>query len=234
MPTDNTPNAPLYEVLGEIAALWALAIVGHYALLPLFGFELSYNTSPIAIAVYFLLWCAAGAAYFRRTISRQTRVKLWPFTYAALSLALAGVVWGLLYLFSLLPATQGPRLSLYTDLLLATQWYFLPKAAEILLQQLLITVLVLELYARLRTVKKVAIAYAVSFGAMHAFLFSFTGAPAVYAAIMTAGALLSAFVFPYMILRVRGGFVYAYGIQLIFYIFLAMLFRAWPPPGYGL
>jgi hypothetical protein len=50
--------------------------------------------------------------------------------------------------------------------------------------------------------------------------------------IMTGGAFVSSLIFPFLILRVRGGFVYAYMIHFIFYVILAMLLHAWPPPGY--
>ncbi|HBD25001.1 MAG: hypothetical protein A2566_00435 [Candidatus Zambryskibacteria bacterium RIFOXYD1_FULL_40_13] len=46
------------------------------------------------------------------------------------------------------------------------------------------------------------------------------------------GAFLSSFVFPYLMLRVRGGFVYAFMIHFVFYILIAILLHARPPPGY--
>ncbi|MCX6820175.1 MAG: hypothetical protein NT019_02780 [Candidatus Adlerbacteria bacterium] len=223
----------LYQKLGEIIALWASCIFGYYTILPLFGLQLSYNSSPIAIAVYFLLWSALATVYFWDVFARWLRIDRRIWVYSATSLLFAGLIWILLYLFTFLPAVNGLLAAPYTDILFATPWYFLPKAAEILLQQLLIAVLVLELSFRLRSLKQVVLGYAVCFGLIHVFLFLFTGAPVLYATIMTSAALLSASVFPYLILRVRGGFVYAYVIQLVFYILLAMFLHAWPPPGYG-
>lgn len=229
---DKAAHTPLYEVLGEIVTLWVLAMVGYYVLLPAFGYSLSYNSHPVIIALYFLAWSAVSVRYFWDIFRKWLRVDLWIVWYTLLSLVLAAAVWVLLYTFSLFPPLSGP-LGSYTDIIFATPWYFLPKAVEILLQQLLITVLVLELYFRFNSLQKVTIAYAITFGAMHVFLFFFTGAPLTYAVVMTTAALVSALIFPRLILRVHGGFVYAYAIQLAFYILLAMLLHAWPPPGYG-
>lgn len=228
---DNV-NAPLYRVLASVAGLWTLATVGYYVALPVFGYELSYNTAPVVIACYFLVWAAISFLYFldlfRAWQSRDTR--LW--WYGGASLVCAMVVWGLLYELSLVPILRGPQLAPYSDILLSTPWYFLPKSVEILMQQILTTVVILALHSRLGSFKKVLIGYAVCFGGAHVLLFALSGAPTPYALIMTVGAMLSTFVFPYLILRVRGGFVYTYAIHLIFYILLAMLLRTWPPPGY--
>jgi hypothetical protein len=152
--------------------------------------------------------------------------------YGGLSIVSAGVMWGLLYLFSKFSIPSGPILSPYTDILFATEWYFLPKSIEILVQQLLVTVLVLELFFRFHTLKKVVIGYVLCFGGAHIVLYLLNGAPTPYALIMTGGAFLSSSVFPYLMLRVKGGFVYAYLIHFAFYVVLAMLLHTWPPPGY--
>ena len=233
-PADNDLKAPLYEVLATIAALWALANVGYFGIFPALGYPISYNEAPIAIALYFLFWTVVSINYFRRLFSAWFAggSSLW--VYGALSFGVAAAVAALISLLSQLPALQGPTAAPYTDLLLSTPWYFLPKAAEVWMQQVLITILVLELHYRFRSYKKVLIGYAAIFGGTHVLLFALSGAPIPYAASMTAGALGSTFLFPYLLLRVRGGLVYAYAIHLIFYILLAMFLHAWPPQGYAL
>jgi hypothetical protein len=49
---------------------------------------------------------------------------------------------------------------------------------------------------------------------------------------MTLGAFFSALIFPYLMLKVRGGFVYAYMIHFAFYLFLAMFLQLFPVPGF--
>ncbi len=223
---------PLYTIFGEMTGLWAFANLGYFLIFPALGFGLSYNASPLAISIYFLLWAGATLFYFWDLFALwlPARNQIW--IYVALSLGCGALVWGLLYAFSFLPVLNGLHLAPSTDILFANPWYFLPKSAEVLMQQLLITVLVLELSFRLHSLKKVILGFAVCFGGAHALLFLVYGAVTEYAVVMTAGSLLSALVFPYLILRVQGGFVYSYTTHLLFYIFLAMLLRAWPPLNY--
>lgn len=236
MPRDtSTPHHltdPLHIVFGEMAGLWIFANIGYFFIFPALGLGLSYNTAPVAIAVYFFVWAGVTLFYFWDLFALwlSGATKIW--LYVALSLGCGALIWTLLYAFSFLPALSGLQLAPSTDILFASPWYFLPKSAEVLMQQLLITVLVLELSFRLHSLKKVIIGFAICFGGAHILLFLSDGAVTAYAAVMTAGSLLSALVFPYLIMRVRGGFVYSYTIHLLFYIFLAMLLHAWPPPNY--
>ncbi|MBI2065486.1 MAG: hypothetical protein HYT68_00235 [Candidatus Zambryskibacteria bacterium] len=229
--TNNT-QTPLYKIVGEVAALWTLANIGYYIILPLLGYQLNYNSAPIVIAGYFLLWAIISTELFwnlfRKNVAKPHHVWL----YGILSLGSAGLIWGMLYLFSLLPIPQILHLPFNTDILFSTPWYFLPKSIEILVQQILIAVLVLEFYSRFNSLKETIIGYIVCFGGAHIILFYMNGTPTPYALMMTAGSMLSAFIFPYLILRVRGGFIYAYSIHLIFYILLAVLLRALPLYGY--
>lgn len=229
--TEDNIKAPLYVVLGRIAGFWIMANAGYFLLFPIFGVELSYNESPIIFAAYFAIWAAISAYDFRELFETllSARSRIWK--YAALSLFCAALVWMLLYVLSLIPQLTGPVLAPYSDLLFATPWYFLPKSIEVLMQQILITALIFALAVRFHSLKKIMIGYAATFGLAHLLLFV-AGAPGPYVSIMTAAALISTLVFPYLILRVRGGFVIAYSVHLIFYIVLAMILHSWPPPMY--
>ncbi len=223
---------PLHMIFGEMAGLWLFANLGYFLIFPALGLGLSYNTSPIVIAVYFLSWAGITLFYFWDLFALWLPVRNQIWLYVVLSLGFGALVWGLLYVFSFLPALNGFHLTPSTDILFANPWYFLPKSAEVLMQQLLITVLVLVLSFRLHSLKKVIVGFALCFGGAHLLLFSIPDTVTAYALIMTIGSFLSALVFPYLIVRVRGGFVYSYAIHLLFYIFLAMLLHAWPPPNY--
>ena len=234
MKTNPKSDSPLYIVIGEIAALWTLANVGYYVVLPLLGFQLSYNSAPIAIAVYFLIWAIVSITYFWSIFKRHLPSKHSIWISGLLSLGLSGLAWILLYLFSRLPEVQGTLHTPYTDLLFANSWYFLPKALEILVQQILITVLIFELYHRFKSLKEVIIGYAICFGGAHVLLYAINGAPTTYALVMIIASLVSSLVFPYFILRVRGGLVYTYAFHLLFYILLGILLHTWALPGYAL
>lgn len=230
--THTNSHTPLYKAVGEVAALWALANVGYYVILPLFGFQLNYNLAPIVIAGYFLLWAIISTVLFWDLFKRNTTEKHRIWIYGILSLASAALIWGMLYLFSSLPILQISHLSFDIDILFSTPWYFLPKSFEILVQQILIAVLVLEFYSRFNSLKETIISYAICFGGAHILLFSINGAPTLYALTMIVGSVLSALMFPYLILRIRGGFIYAYVIHLVFYILIATLLRTLPLYGF--
>ncbi len=107
------------------------------------------------------------------------------------------------------------------------------KMAEILVQQILIAVLLLELAARIKTLKHVMLGFAITFGGTHVLQYFLDPAPTQYAAIMTSAAIVSAGIFPFLILRVHGGFIYSYAIHVLYYVGLAVVLHTWPPPGYG-
>lgn len=223
----------LVRSLFEVFAIWILANVGYFTVFPAIGYELDYNGSPVSIAVYFLI-CASFCIYyfwplFKHSIALDARIWI----ESVMSLGLATLLSALLNGLSHLPTLSGPSNAPYTDILLSTPWYFMPKMAEILLQQVLIAVLVLELFERLRSMYRTIIWYSIIFGGGHVFLYAFTNASSQHAAFMTLGALASSFVFPYLLLRVRGGFLFTYTIHVLFYITLALVLHTWPPPGYG-
>ncbi len=223
----------LVRSIFEVFAIWILANVGYFTLFPAIGYELDYNGSPISIGIYFLA-CACFCIYyfwqlFNHSITLDARIR----TESVMSLGLAALLSALLYGLSHLPTLSGPSNAPYTDILLSTPWYFMPKMAEILLQQILVSVLVLELFERLRSLYRTIIWYSVIFGGGHVLLYAFTDASSQHAAFMTLGALASSLVFPYLLLRVRGGFMYTYTLHVLFYILLAVMLHTWPPPGYS-
>ena len=153
---EDTP-APLHVILGEIAGLWILANAGYYSIFPLFGLELSYNSTPIGIALYFMVWAGISIFSFWDVFTVWLKVEHRIWVYLLWSLGFSGLIWGLLYLFSLLPMLTGIQFAPSTDILFASPWYFLPKSAEVLVQQILITVLVLELSSVARSLKRVVL-----------------------------------------------------------------------------
>lgn len=230
---ESNVKAPLYLVAARVAAFWILADVGYFVILPILGIELSYNTSPIAIALYFLVWSGISVWYFWDIFVRWLVVDSRIWLCLLVSLGFAVFVGATLMSLSYLPVLRGPALVPFTDILFATPWYFVPKATEILVQQLLITVLILVLSERLRSLYRVCLAYALLFGGIHVLVFVLSGSTTQYAAIMTTAAVASAGLFPYLVLRVRSGFVYSYILHLSFYVLLALVLHTWPPPGYA-
>lgn len=208
------------------ASLWIGSSIFYYLFLPSVGVDLSYNTSPFLIAVYYLAWCAVAIIAFSSVLLRHRSRKHAFSTDLILSgiFALAGSLY--VYLFSYTSAPAVPALAPATDLLLATPWYFLPKSADILFQQILIAAFVYALSESL-SLKSTMFWYAVAFGSAHLLLFfGGTFPPAVL--IMTLSAVVSAAFFPYLLLKVRYGFFYCFAIHWVYYALLAVLLRIGP------
>lgn len=227
------PARPLYVTLAEVAGIWIAANFGYFAVLPLFGIDLSYNGAPFALAAYFALWVLVAAFIFGDLFRAFLPVDKRPWVYGALSIAYGTLLFGALYLLSTLPITYGKSLVPYSDIIFATPYYFIPKALEVLLQQTLIAALVISLKGAVRNLSAVCLWYAVLFGGSHLVIYALNDAPTPYGLAVTVGAVISSFVFPPLLLKVKGGFVHSYVLHLSFYILAALVLHTWPPPGYS-
>ncbi len=229
---NNNTDVSLGVVLLKITLLWGVSNVGYYLILPELGLSLSYNSAPFAIAAYFFVWAVFCTVYFWDILSTRVLARSRVWMDVLHTFAYAFVATFLLYIFSKMSLLTGPTLAPYSDLLFASPWYFLPKASEILVQQVLIIVLILKLSERVTSLFRLLLIYALTFGSIHLSMYLIVGAPVPYALMMTIAALISTIFFPYLILRVHGGVVYTYMIHFLFYIILAMLLHTWPPPDY--
>jgi hypothetical protein len=222
----------LFVRLVELAAFWTVANAGFFFIADTFGYTVSYNEQPLLFSLYYIFWALVVlmyyAALFRSWMPHREDARVLMYESAAFTT----LVWGLLYVLSQLPTVTGPKIAPYTDLMLSSWWFFLPKSAEILVQQLLITVLLVTLKDYVGTFSRIVLAYAVTFGGLHAAVYALASAPAPYETVMTLAAIGSSLIFPYFILRVRGGFIHAYAFHLVFYIILGMVMHSWPPPEY--
>lgn len=213
-------QTPFQSVL-LIGSLWAGATIGFYLFLPVLGLSLSYNATPVGIALYYLVWIGI-ALYACEDVWRARARPEW--IYGIIGSAVFGMcAGGFVWFFAGTTAPAIPDYGQATDLLLATPWYFLPKSVEILFQQILIAAFVYRLSDSL-SLRQIVLWYAILFGGAHILLLlggSFP--PAVL--IMTLSAVASAAFFPYVLLRIRYGFVYAYITHWLFYAVLSLLLR---------
>ncbi len=216
-------NVPLYEILAYIASLWIAAEVGYRVMPPLLGFSTSYNVDPLPNALYYLFWVLVSLSVFRPLFTHiRFDKKMWHYAAACLGFATLLVVsLKILSTQSLFTANPSPAI----DFLVATPWYFLPKSVEILVQQTLIAALILALFRHYRDLRAVIVGYAIIFGGAHILFFAFGTTLNSYAFAMTIGSILSALIFPYVILRVPSGFVYSYMIHVTYYLVFALLTR---------
>lgn len=215
-----TPRA----VIVQIAAIWILSDLGYYLLLPALGVELSYNTGPMAISLYYLYWTGVAIIAFWPLYARWVRFDDRIASYAVWTLAFGGGIWFVAAVMPALPATDWSQPWTPPDVRLATEWYFLPKSIDILFQQLLVAALVLALAADGASLRRTSLLTAAIFGGAHVLL-ALGGAPVGYVIRFVVSATLFGLVFPTLILRVPNGLAFAYIVHWLYYAVTASMAR---------
>jgi hypothetical protein len=200
-----------------VAVAWITSDLGYYLLLPAVGIRPGYNVAPVTIGLYYAAWIAIAVVVFwplyRSWTPFRNRMRSYLFLIASVAAVVAFAVFGLPNLPSIIWTESWDA----PDLMLANEWYFLPKSIEILFQQLLIAALVLALAANNYSIWVNAIVCAMLFGSAH-LLLGFGGLPFGYVARFAAAAGAFGLVFPHLILRVPNGFAYSYALHWLYYI----------------
>lgn len=105
--------------------------------------------------------------------------------------------------------------------LLMNNYYLWAKPFDVFLQQLLIVLLVTKLHQYKLTPKQITILFVLGFGAIH--IFQIFKTDIIIGLAFTLGAIISSFVYPYMILKVRNGYIYNFMIHMGIYNIAALL-----------
>jgi hypothetical protein len=109
-----------------------------------------------------------------------------------------------------------------------TAWYFIPKAAEILFQQLLVAALVLALANSGYAMQTISFVCAGLSGAMHALLV-LGGMPVAYVVRFVAAASVFGFVFPHLLLRLPNGLAASYSLHWLYYLITIVMAHTLSP-----
>ena len=199
-----------------IGVAWGVSGLGYFTLEPLLNAEVWYNEAPIFFTVYYGLWAGAVFAVFQRSIYRWTKLDT-PFEYSVY-VAVMVVSFGSFALLVLpnLPPVEWTFDTTPVEFFWANSWYFLPKSAEILFQQILIAALILALHELKLTLPHIALVVAILFGGFHLSM-ALTYDNPVYVVRYTIAATVFGAFAPYLILRVRLGFLISYAIHWSFY-----------------
>lgn len=110
-----------------------------------------------------------------------------------------------------------------TSFLLMNNYYVWAKPLDVLVQQLLIIWLTTKLYASGLTLKQIISFFLIAFGSIH--IFQVLKTDLVIGLLFTAGALVSSVLYPYLLLRMRNGYIYNYMFHLGLYNIAAL--AAW-------
>jgi hypothetical protein len=226
------PAWQIGRVVLIVSLLWIVSSQGYYALVDAFGLGSGYNDAPVLFAAYYLGWTGITLLTFRdllverltsETILRETLVMVPILTACGLF-----VVFFLPTLpeVSVLRAPADPP-----EFMFASAWYYLPKSADILFQQTAVAALILTAARAGFGLVQIAAGMAVAFGGFH-LLLAFDGFTPIYVTRFTLSATLFGALLPYLYLRAKGGFRWAYGLHWGFYAVdaaLTHLILAVPP-----
>ncbi|WP_313137758.1 hypothetical protein [Paracoccus jeotgali] len=147
----STTDRTLKQMLQTFAAaisIWTAATISYYWLLGPLGVQDGLNDAPVFYAAFYAVWSGAAYLAFRRPHFGWLTAELVG-RHVGPGILLAIVLFGIAAIgIPSLPglplgASDGPPHPFKM-----TSAYFLPKSAEILLQQLLIAAITIELKAR--------------------------------------------------------------------------------------
>lgn len=203
--------------LVSVAVLWSASSTGYYALVNKLGLESGYNEAPVAFFIYYLLWTGIALFWFRNVLSDQlTQTNTFANLRAMLPLMAACVLFVAVILPSLPPVSMWRAPADPPEFMFASRWYYLPKSADILFQQVLVAAIIHTAAGLKFRLITIAIGLSIVFGGFH-LLLAFDGFSPNYVARFTAAACMFGLIAPYIYLRWLNGFRWAYGLHWSFY-----------------
>ncbi|PIB24238.1 hypothetical protein BFP76_03170 [Amylibacter kogurei] len=237
---DNTQNSmdrkaevwPVFKALIIVAVLWVVSSQLYYYLVDWLGLDSGYNDAPILFALFYVGWAIATVALFWRLLSSVVNKTILHREALYLLPILDGFGLFVVYFLPVLPSVSVIRAPENPpEFMFATAWYYLPKTADILFQQAIVMVLIFTAARAKFSIRTIAIAMAVAFGGFH-LLLALDGFTPLYVARFTIGATAFGALLPYLYLRLRNGFRWAFSCHWGFYAFdatLTHLILAAPP-----
>ena len=213
----QTPLRSLAPVLATVAAIWIVSSWGYYALVEGLGVDSGYDDALFLFAGFYLVWSGIALALFWSVLSVQAGPRRIAGHLVALTpvlLVYGAYVTLLLHLLpevSVLRAPPNPP-----EFMFASAWYYLPKSFDILFQQILIAAMVWSAQRAQIGLRAISIGMAVLFGGFH-LLLVFDGFTSLYVARFTIAAAIFGLMVPWLYLRTKYGFRWAYGLHWSFY-----------------
>lgn len=213
----------LSPTLALVAVSWSVSSWGYYALVDALAVESGYDDAPILFAGYYLGWSVVALLAFRHIFAGRLSRPILMGHAAALAPIL--IAYGA---FVALALPLLPDVSIYRappnppEFMFASAWYYLPKSVDILFQQILVAAMVLRAHHARVPLGAVSILMALLFGGFHLTL-ALDGFTAIYVARFTVAASVFGLIIPWLYLRTRHGFRWAYGLHWGFYALDAVI-----------
>lgn len=197
--------------------IWVVSMQAYYGLVSILGPDGGYDEAPVLFATFYLGWAAVALWLFHDLFTRDLDQRILVRETLLMVPILTGFAAFVVYVLPLLPSVSELRApSEPPEFMFASAWYYLPKSTEILFQQALVAGLVLTAARVGYGLLPIAIGTAVTFGGFH-LLLALEGFTPLYVARFTVSAMLFGALVPYLYLRVRGGFRWAYSLHWGFY-----------------
>ncbi|MFZ7094017.1 hypothetical protein [Primorskyibacter sp. 2E233] len=207
----------MLPTLALVGVIWSVSSWGYYALVNAMALDSGYDDAPLLFAIYYLTWSAVVLLTFRPVFrGRLSRPVLFGHAIALAPILAAygvfvAVALPLLPDVSVFRAPPNPP-----EFMFATAWYYLPKSADILFQQVLVAAMVLRAHRARVPLSAISLLMAVLFGGFHLTL-ALEGFSPLYVARFTIAASIFGVMIPWLYLRTHHGFRWAYGLHWGFY-----------------
>jgi len=219
---------PLLIPVGGLILIAAIARALHFQLFEKF-FKLTFADAPVWSFFYFSTWAVLVAAIFPTEIHTLfASVSLVGY----LSLAFILLVVFPAFYHAIRTSGGSPQwlAILYPSegMLTLGERYILAKIADVTFQQFVAGALILTLSTRSVSYPIIVGVFVGLFTAAHLYIFSTDGL--LWGLYYTTYAALGGFVFPFLILFVPGGILYAILIHMLFYLLSGIFFAKLPRP----
>ena len=222
-PPNGKPLGQIGRVVLIVVVLWVVSSQAYYAIFLALGVKNGYDDAPVLFAAYYLLWAALAAWLFRHLLVPDMTLRQLGREGLVMMPILAGFAMFVVYVLPLLPKVSALRApSEPPEFMFASAWYYLPKSADIVFQQTLAATLILTAARAGYGLRSIAIGMAAAFGGFH-LLLMFDGFTPTYVTRFALSATAFGALLPYLYLRLRSGFRWAYSLHWGFYALDATL-----------
>ena len=220
---------PLLIPVGGLILISATARAVHFELFEKY-FKLTFANAPVWSLFYFSAWAALVARLFPAQIAALF-AGVSSLGYLALAFMLLVVFPALYHAMRKNSGSPEWLAAIYPGegMLTLGERYILAKIADVVFQQFIAGVLILVLSAGGVSYPAIVGVFIGLFAAAHLYIFSTDGL--LWGLYYTTYAALAGFAFPFLILFVPGGIMYAILIHMLFYVLSGIFFAKLPRPG---
>jgi len=194
-----------------------------FGIIVLFFLEVITMDRPLLTLIYFLVISISLIKYFKnifKDISQRTKIYQY-FLFFGFALLFHAIICGIiLSFFPELNASFSPE---GISFLLVNDFFIWAKPMEVFWQQVMLIILITQLHKQGLTLAQIISLCLVGFGSIH--LYQILRADDIIGLGFTFFAFLGAALFPFLILRVKNGYLYNFIIHLALYDIMAIIFR---------